>query len=474
MKKKSFFNIIQNFSYTVSSNLISLIISSLVIFVVPKLIGVEEYGYWQVYLFYSSYVGFLHFGWNDGIYLRYGGEEYKKLDKRLFFTQFWMILFSQIMISFIIILGSKLLYSNAKNELFIFNMIAINLIIVNVRFMLLYILQATNRMKEYSISTILDRFVYAIFIICLVLFGINQYKPMIVADVVGKVISLLYLVYICRDIVIRKSSEFYFSFKEAFINIKVGINLMFANIASNLILGIIKFGVQRVWSVATFGKVSLTLSISNLLMTFINALSLAIFPILRRTSKDKLPSMYSIIRTLLMISLLGLLIVYYPLKETLSLWLPQYTDSLEYMALIFPMVVYEGKVALLTNTYLKALRREKVILRVNIITVIISLIATLIITFYIKNLVLTMLSIVFLLAFRSILAELILSKFINIDVKKDIMLEATLSITFISSGWFIDSWIGILLYLTFYIVYLIIKKSDISKTYVLMKKMLKV
>ncbi|MEH7250466.1 hypothetical protein V7114_27310, partial [Neobacillus niacini] len=60
----------KNFSYTLSSNLISMIISTIVILIVPKVLGVEDYGYWQLYLFYASFVGFLHFGWNDGIYLR--------------------------------------------------------------------------------------------------------------------------------------------------------------------------------------------------------------------------------------------------------------------------------------------------------------------------------------------------------------------------------------------------------------------
>lgn len=51
------------------SNLVSLLVSTLVVFLIPKLIGVEDYGYWQLFLFYASYVGFLHFGWNDGISL---------------------------------------------------------------------------------------------------------------------------------------------------------------------------------------------------------------------------------------------------------------------------------------------------------------------------------------------------------------------------------------------------------------------
>lgn len=51
-------SVMKNLSYTLTSNLVSLAISSLVVLVVPKLIGVEEYGYWQLYMFFTSYVGF--------------------------------------------------------------------------------------------------------------------------------------------------------------------------------------------------------------------------------------------------------------------------------------------------------------------------------------------------------------------------------------------------------------------------------
>ena len=72
MLKEKLFPILSNASYAVASNLIQLIISTLVILVLPRLIGVEEYGFWQLYLFYVSYVGFAHLGWIDGIYLKYG------------------------------------------------------------------------------------------------------------------------------------------------------------------------------------------------------------------------------------------------------------------------------------------------------------------------------------------------------------------------------------------------------------------
>lgn len=453
-------NFLKNFSYTLSSNLISVVISTIVILIVPKIIGVEGYGYWQLYLFYSSYVGLLHFGWNDGIYLRYGGKHYEELDKRLFFSQFWMLAILQLILV-IFIMGMSTIFINDPNRLFIFKMLALNLLIVNLNCMLVYILQSTNRIKEYAQITMMEKVFYTLLIILLLILNIREYTIMIMADLIGKLISFLYSMYCCKDIVFRKVSSFYLNIKEAIKSINAGIKLMFANIASSLIIGIVRFGIERIWDVSTFGKVSLTLSISNLMMIFINAMGIIIFPLLRRIETQKLPSIYITIRTLLMMLLIGALIVYYPLKFILSAWLPQYAESLIYMALVFPICIYEGKISLLIYTFLKSLRKEKFILLINIISVILSLITTFIFAFVLKNLSLSIAAIVFLLAFRCTLAEMFLSKILNISLYKDSTLEILITLVFILTGWFVVSWLGIIIYLLAYILYLFIKRKDI-------------
>lgn len=454
---------IKNMSYTISSNLISLIISSLVVLIVPKLIGIEEYGYWQLYIFYTSYVGFLHFGWNDGIYLRFGGEEYKNLDKRLFYSQFIELLGSQLIIAILIWLGSFVLVGDI-NRGFILQMVAIAMVLVNTRLMFFYILQATNRIKEFARLTMLDRIVYILLIVTFLLFGVRDFKLMIIADLVGKFISLFFAALSCKDIVFRSINTFYFTLSESIINISVGIKLMFANIASMLIIGIVRFGIERAWDVATFGKVSLTLSISNMMMIFINAVGIIMFPILRRTNQDRLANIYSMMRDFLMVILLGFLIIYYPLKTVMAAWLPQYAESLLYMSLVFPMFIYEGKMALLINTYLKTLRREKVMLKINLVSMILSLFMTYITTQVFVNLDMAILNIVILLAIRSAFAESYLAKELNIEVKKDIVLELLLTIVFILTGWFVNSWMTMIIYGIVYFIYLMIKRKDITGT----------
>jgi O-antigen/teichoic acid export membrane protein len=465
-------NFIKNFSYSLSSNLLSFLISTLVVLIIPKLIGVKEYGYWQLYLLYSSYVGLLHFGWNDGIYLRYGGKEYEDLDKKLFFSQFYMLLFTQIIIAAIIFLFSVLFFKDV-DKIFIIQMTSICLLIVNARYMLIYILQSTYRIKEYSKTIIIDRILYFSIISLFLISGIRDYKLMVVSDLIAKLAGLLYAVYCCRDIVFKRISLFSFYLREVIENITAGIKLMFSNIAGKLIIGIIRFGMEYSWDVSTFGKVSLALSASNFMVLFINALGLIMFPVLRRTNEKRLPGIYMTMRNFLILILLGVLVIYYPFKVVLSIWLPEYAESLLYMSLVFPMCIYEGKMALLINTYLKTLRKEKIMLLINLLSLGISLLITIVTTLVIKSLDLAVASIVFLLALRSILGEIFLSKILKISIYKDIILEIIMTLVFILTGWFINSWLTFLLYLLAYIIYLIIKRKEINSTMKNIKSLLK-
>ncbi|MEH7500413.1 hypothetical protein V7251_23500, partial [Cytobacillus firmus] len=252
--------------------------------------------------------------------------------------------------------------------------------------------QSTNRIKEYASVTMSGRIIYVLVIILLLVVGIRDYQLLIVSDLIGKLFSLSLAIYYCKDIVFRKVFSYYFSFREAVRNTKVGIKLMIANIASTLIIGVVRFGIEHSWDIETFGKVSLTMSVSGLMIVFINAIGIVIFPILRRTDNAKLSQIYITIRDFLMFILLFFMIVYFPLKGFLLFWLPNYAESLMFMALIFPMIVYEGKTVLLLNTYFKTLRKEKVMLRINLFSLFISILTTLLTTILVKDLNLAVLS----------------------------------------------------------------------------------
>lgn len=465
-------NILENITYTFTANILTMLISIIMTLILPKFLGVTDYSYYQLYIFFISYVGFFHFGWIDGIYLKIGGMEYNDLEKSNYVTQFWMLNVLEIIIAAIISIFALFTIKNIDKS-FVLISTSVCGVITILRTYLLFILQSTNRIKEYAKYTRVDRFIYFALVIVFLFLGFKNYKIILYIDIFSKLVALVLCANKMKDIVFGKLNISKNTLLEIFENISIGIKLMLANIASTLIIGVVRFGIQKNWDIETFGKISLTLNISNLLMTFINAVAVIMFPLLRREEESNLPKIYVILRNTLMIFLYMMLIFYYPIKLILSTWLPQYADSLRYMALLFPICIYESKMSMLINTYLKSFRKEKSMLIINTISLILSLILTILSVFILNNLTLAILSIVFLLGFRCVIGELVLTKIMNILIYKDIILETVLTAIFIISSWFINNMFCSIIYTCFYSIYVFIKRKDIKRTILLFKKILR-
>lgn len=460
---KSALELLKNFYYVILSNIVSVFISILVILVVPKFISIEDYGYWQLYILYTSLVGFLHFGWNDGLYLRFGGTNYKEIDKKLFFSQFYLLLLSQLLIA---LFGFSVLYFLGfdANKKYVLYMTAICMVFLNTRYMLLFLLQATYRIKEYSAITIFDRVLYLVLIAVLLFAEMDDFKYFIWVDIIAKAISLLMAAYYCKDIVFNFYNRIglKLAIQEMFENIRVGIKLMFANIASKLIVGNVRLGIETVWTIAVFGKISLLLSITGFVMIFISSISLVLFPFLRKVDESKLKLMYRPIRDILTLVLLVFLLSYYPLSIGLKIWLPQYNDSLKFLIILYPVIIYEGRMSLLSNTYLKVLRKEGLMLKINIITFIISIFLTLISVFVLASIDMAVYSILLLIFIKFVISELYIQKFIEIKLLKDIYFEILVVLSFILVNRFFGLGPSMFIYISSIFIYFFVKRADIN------------
>lgn len=454
-------SIIKNLYYTVAANFATLGISVLLNLFVPKLLGVTEYSYWQLYVFYSSYVGFLHFGWIDGIYLKIGGEEYDDLDKELLGSQFWYLMIFETILSLLVIFWA-FFFMPQTNKSLILILTAVVSIITIMKTFILYIFQSTNRIKEYAQLSRNDRYLYVMFIGIYFFMDGRDFYWLIIMDILSKLILTLWGIFRIKDMISKKVQPLKNIIGEIFTNINIGSKLLLSNIASMLILGTIRFFVQQKWSIEVFGKLSFTLSISNMFLTFVNAVGVVMFPLLRRTNQEKLPKLFITLRNIFVPVTYGILLFYIPAKLVLGAWLPEYKDSLIYMGILFPIVVYEGRMSLLINTYLKSLRKEKIILLVNVVTLATSLFMSLIVIFIIGNLTMSVGLIIFCLALRCNLAEYFLCQTMDIKFGYRTVLETIMTIIFIASNLiFNGSVMSLIMYGSCYLVYLVLSHRSI-------------
>lgn len=462
--------VVKNISYSFSANLLSLLISVFMVMFVPKLLSVNDYGLWQLFLFYYSYLGFMHFGWEDGIYLRYAGKRFEELQPKTFAGQFYGIILLQVVLAVTISIIGKIFVEDPDKRIALICAIWLAPF-VNFNSLCNFIMQITNRIKEYARLLVTERIIFFLGVLFfLVILRWNQFCYMYASQVFAVASMSIAGAWLCRSLLIPHFDSFAAILQENYENISVGSKLMLANIASMLIIGIVRYGISMGWDVATFGKVSLTLGVSNFLMVFINSVSVVFFPIVKRMDEGKRAEVYISIRNALTFLLFAGLLGYYPVRYILSLWLPRYADSLKYMSVLFPVCVFESKVSLLINTYLKSMREEFLMLKINAVSVVFSLIVTAFTVGIWHNLDAAVFSIVLVYAFRCILAEYHVTKLLGLDLQKNMIEDLLMCAVFIVSGWAFDNFLCMVVYGAAYAVFVLIHRRSLRQIVGMLRK----
>lgn len=456
--------VLKNISYSFFANGISLLISVFMVLVVPKFVSVYDYGIWQLFLFYFTYLGFFPLGLVDGIYLRFAGKKFDELDTKLFSGQYYFLLIWLFFISIVLLaIVYGFIDNSVKKMVLICSIVLIP--IVNFNNLSNFIMQITNRIKNYAALVLLERISLAVVVFLFLLCGDRHFINLYYAKAISVFLVCGMNLYFCRKLLKPNFYPLIEVLHEAKENCMVGIKLLFANIASMLIIGIIRFGISEGWDVATFGKISLILSISSFLMVCIDSISVVFFPILKHIELSKLPNLYKKIRSGIDLAGFTFLLSYYPIHLILCWWLPQYTDSLFFMALLFPVCIFECKMSLLINTYLKSLREEYLIFKINIISLAISGIITYLVVNLIHNLIFAVISITAIYAFRYILSELYISNILNFRLQKDILADIFMVSSFMLINCYLQSFRGMLIYAAIYVFYICFNKRSILSFY---------
>lgn len=455
-------NILMDSILNIVLNIVTFIVSALTVVVIPRFVGVEIYSYYQLYLFYIAYVGALNFGLPEGVLLREAGKKYHDLNKPVLSFQFWGLTLLEIII-YISLLCGILMFEINTQMLIIYSGISACAIIMNSKWLLSFLLNATGNVKVVSIIGLIEKTVIIVMVGAFIILGTNGLIYIIIADLVGHIVSTILTIYMCRDIVFSfEKIDFSIIIYEIKQNISAGIKLLIATLSSLLILGIIRIGIEKGWDIITFGKISLTISISNILMQIVSSVANVIYPRLKHFDTKKLQNVYIMLKSGISYIVFFCFMFYYPCYSILSNWLPNYSDSLRYAAILFPICYYECRTNLVCKTYMQALRKEKTLMIINCISVLLSLMFTIMFAMIVKNLNMIIMSILIVLGVRNILMDLAVSYNLNTKFVKDTVQDTIMICVFILLNWNFG-FIGMIVYMFIFVAYIVINRDKISK-----------
>ncbi|MGC3850734.1 lipopolysaccharide biosynthesis protein [Limosilactobacillus reuteri] len=445
----------------VFSNGFSTISQIFLILIVPRFITPTSYSYWQLYIFYISYVGILHFGWIDGMYLQLGGEKLENIKgDKLGNELCWFMIF-QMIVSILFVFGTLLGKFNLPNT-YVLIQTGIIIFVSNVRSFYFFLFQATNHIHEYSVGTLIEKVITVIMTIIFIVIGLGNLYFLIIADVLGKMVSLAYTAWVDRNTILSGIKIKTLPIANIRLNILRGGKLLVANFASLFMIGVVRYTIKRNFGIVDFGQISITLSISNFMVMLIQAISMVLFPYIRRIDFDVVKKLHSVMRYELSILFLWLVGIYYIVFPILHIWLPKYDLGLSLLWIIFPVIFFDGKFELLSSVYFQALNLEGILYKINLFSLLLSMIWSF--ANYLLSLPLSMyaLTIIGTFFFRSFLGEVILLKTFHEKYNRNDLLFYIMITVFMLSNWLIG-FNSVYTYIALLTLYTVVNRKNIFR-----------
>lgn len=429
---------LSNLSYAFIAQLIAMVISIATNLILPRFIGVESYSYWQLFIFYSQYIPCLHLGLNDGVYLRYGGTPYQQLDKRRIKTQLLLGLCYQSIFCVMLCVASTMLVTDVRRTWSVY-LVCLYFVCYTVQYYLGYIYQAANEITWHSVGIILGRVFFMAAILANVILGQRTCWPYIIGYILSQAIASAYTIHKGMDILQAPLAPLRDGARELWESIRAGSKLMLANTASQFVLGSGRQIVDMYWGLTAFGKVSFSITLTNFILSFIQQVGLVLFPTLRQLEPNARKRIYEKCRTGMFFLLPLVLIGYFPVKAMLGIWLPDYRDSLRYLALMLPVCLYDTRMQMLCSTYLKVLRKERLLLAINLLAVGTSIVIGLLGAAVFREMNAVVIGMVFAVALRSAVSEFYLAGQMGISIRRYYVQETIYVVVFMLAAWFLGA-----------------------------------
>ena len=401
----------KNVALTVSAQLVSFFVSAVLNLILPKYVSEIDYSSWQTLLLYLGYVPIFHFGFLDGLMLRYSQYDYNTLNKPLIQSQFRLFLGAEVFFALTVFALSF----GVENETYrwLVRFVSFGIITANLYAYASHLFQMTNRISKYVIFVMMMRLILGVGIVAALFFGANSFYDLCIVYFISCVLTILWGASQNRELFWGTGKLAEGTLAEFKSNVSSGIMLLIAYLSSIFFVGGAKMVVQWHYDPLLFGRVAFSFNLVNLFLTFVTAASIAVFPSLKRIDTDHLPDFYVKIRRSMTPLLFVSLALYFPGYYVLKFWLPNYADSLVYLGVLMPMIVYESRVTLLTNNYLKTYRKERLMLLINLVSVAVAFVLYLVSAYVLDSLFVLLACLVSVVIVRSVVSEVVVMKIIN-------------------------------------------------------------
>lgn len=374
--------ILRNIIKVALSNVATVISGVIVGFVLPKIIGVTNYGYYKTFSLYIAYVSIFQFGLCEGVYLKYGGCDFEQLDKGKFrhFTR--VLSLSQCLITIFGIIISLFFLSGEFR--FIFVCVALFVLFQNLTTYYQYISQITGRFNELSIRNLLKSILSIISVISMWIY--YHFNPEFLSY---KVYTLCYVgifgalciwyIFTYRDITFGKAEKDREK-NECWSLIKIGFPLLISNLCATLIFTIDRQFVSVLFDIAEYGSYAFAYNMLSLVTVATSSIATVLYPVLKRSNEEMLKKIYPGLVFIFNFFVFLCISIYFPLNKFVNVFFEtqaKYIDSLPIFRVILPSLAVSCTITVIIHNYFKTFQHNVSYFVIVIIVLVFSFILNL-------------------------------------------------------------------------------------------------
>ncbi|MBL0684670.1 oligosaccharide flippase family protein [Aquimarina mytili] len=358
--KKNHF--LKNIAIFFSGSLIALVAAVSVQFFIPKILSVEDYGLYKSFTLYLSYTSLLHFGLKDGIYIALCTQEaFIKQENIKYFST----LITQQFIVLILMLSGAFFFETPLKIILICLSITSFFFIINTYYDSLF--QSQKKFKTVSFLKIFKETSFLILVVLVYfLFDKPSINIILGCFLLSIITSYFVYTYVSRKWIGLKTigaSDIEF-IKPTYYR---GIKLLAGNFGNQVNTNIDKLFINFFYSIELFAYYSFGGMFFVLTNTFVSSVSTVLLPYLFKDYNQDLDNKHrQLMKVTTMFSpvlFFYLIVVFYFVEY----FYQNYIESITIIALFYVAMVYNIKINIVQNNYLKTLNLDKEYVRNNYI-----------------------------------------------------------------------------------------------------------
>lgn len=344
----------RDFATMGSGTALAAVFNTLLVFLIPRLVSVQDFGYWRVFLLYGSCAGLLQAGLLDGLLLRWAGHPLSDFHSEVGKSLKFLLCQLLLLLAPLAAIMTLALHAQAR---FVGLAVLVYAIFFNVSALLQYSLQGAREFKPVAFATAAPVGVFVLLTVVWNMLGAANFRALIVLYCVSMLGALIYLWVRVKPLGGRHSSQSMWSVGT--LGILLGWPILLANAGQTLVQSADRLVVSSALSIYDFAQYSLASSALFVPVTAIAAIYRVLFSHAAALEHEGRMRLYGHASRLLLLAWSLLLPYFFALQLFVRSFLPRYVQAMPVSAILLLGVLFLAEIQILHTSYAYLYGRQR-------------------------------------------------------------------------------------------------------------------